>query len=528
MFLNSLKNVLTTGKMIMKKFTIFLSLVLIISILSSCAVDNSAMLDELMDAVSEIEDDEQYRYSIIIPSNASQTLTGYAETLVSEISDRTGTDATIKYDGVKYQKDEEEIKIYFGYSATDIAIGTMRYFRENDYFCGSVGDVYLIGGKTDDATSAALERFLSDILPSMESENIMDVRKSISFKGEYEIKRSYLNGYSLDKYCIVYEEDTGKTEADLLSRIIRERSGYFLDVCSEEDFTNNYSGMAIYLSSDLEKYGHVLSDTGYIINNSNGIVILSDDKYRRLSAIDTLCNLLFENMNIDSETQLNISEDIQVKTDTFDITYVSYAGETKATDSANYCSEVVEKLTKHNPDIMFFTAHSDLDVQFLGVSLPKEYSVIHSFNALDMNCVMIYRNDRLSNDKTTTVENDWNTTVVYEFSELDTEENIALVYSFGNNSDGLKNIDMPEESVSIYELRRQKQESVAEEIKGFYVEYNKEYEIGAEKTAVTRYISQNLYAIDLFESDSDEKENGAEVYREIYTCGKYRKEYKIK
>ena len=74
MFLNSLKNVLTTGKMIMKKFTIFLSLVLIISILSSCAVDNSAMLDELMDAVSEIEDDEQYHYSIIIPSNASQTL----------------------------------------------------------------------------------------------------------------------------------------------------------------------------------------------------------------------------------------------------------------------------------------------------------------------------------------------------------------------------------------------------------------------------------------------------------------------
>jgi hypothetical protein len=174
------------------------------------------------------------------------------------------------------------------------------------------------------------------------------------------------------------------------------------------------------------------------------------------------------------------------------------------------------------------TAYSNFDVQFLCASLPKEYSVLHSFNALDMNCVMIYRNDRWSGDKTTTLNNGANITVMYEFSDLNTGEDVVLAYSFGDNVDGLINIDKPEKSVSIYELRSKKLDNSVEEIKGFHIESSKEYAIGAEKTTVTRYISQKLYAKDLFESDVDEDESGSEVYREIYSCGKYRKEYNIK
>ncbi|MBO5882997.1 MAG: hypothetical protein J6Q78_01150 [Clostridia bacterium] len=512
----------------MNKLIIILSLVLMIAMLSSCTVDNSAMLEELMGSVSENKNDYEYHYGIIIPSKASPTLIGYAEALVSEIADNIGIDAILKYDGVKYPNDEDEIKIYFGYSETDIAIGAMRYFREEDYFCGCVGDSYVIGGKTDEASSVALERFLSDILPRLKSENILDIRESILFKGEYEIKKSYLNGYLLEEYCIVYDENVGEAEAEFLSRIICERSGYILDVCSEKDFTSKYGGRAIYLSSDLERYGYVLSDEGYILNNSKGIVVLSDDKYQRCSAMDKFCDLLFENVNSESETRLSILEDIRVKTDTFDITYVSYAGNSNVTDSANYSSGVIKKLESYDADIMFMTAYSNFDVQFLCASLPKEYSVLHSFNALDMNCVMIYRNDRWSGDKTTTLNNGANITVMYEFSDLNTGEDVVLAYSFGDNVDGLINIDKPEKSVSIYELRSKKLDDSVEEIKGFHIESSKEYAIGAEKTTVTRYISQKLYAKDLFESDVDEDESGSEVYREIYSCGKYRKEYNIK
>ena len=518
-----LKSVSITGDE-MKKVIFFLSLVLIVSCLSSCSIDNSAVLDELMNAATENETDNKYQYSIILPENASPSLIGAAEILSRELTEHTGIVSALKYDGVSYPENDLEIKIYFGYSDTDIAIYAMRYFRQDDYFCGRVDDSYVIGGKTDDATANALEAFLSDLLPRLESGNILDLNDSILFKDEYAIKSSYLNGYLLEEYSIVYDESVSENEAEFLSRVICERSGYLLDVCAEKDFHERYGGRAIYISADTARYGHTLSDQGYIINNNEEIIVFSEDRYRRYSAMDKLCGLLFENMNEERETHLSIADEIWVNTEVSDITYASYEGDSNASEHAFFLSGVLDKLNNYDIDVMLLTAHDDTDIQIACTSLPHGYSAFYTFSALDTYCAVLYRNDRMKGEKASAFSNDGNMTVMCEFSNLNNGEKVAFVYSFGDVGK-LTELDVDEDSILVCELRTQDHNYSADRIEGYNIEFSMENTIGSKRSTVTRYVSEKFYARNSFQNRTGDVGASPQAYRSNFAYGEYRKEY---
>lgn len=243
------------------------------------------------DGLSDGETDPIPAYRIVLPAECSAALYEKAESLSLLLSGKVGARVTVKFD-YETVLDAEVPELLLGYTSRPLSKEFLASLKRDDYLCRSDGrGGAVIGGKTDGATLAAVDRFCAEILPSATAERLMSEEVGFFYEGSYTGERALLNGFELNRYCLVYPNGADAEIRELLHRFrdgIAARSGYVLDVFSDTEIQGVEKQIRLTVDSD-EARGYLAC----IDPTSTGIEISSRGIFGFSVGLSELETLLF-------------------------------------------------------------------------------------------------------------------------------------------------------------------------------------------------------------------------------------------
>lgn len=192
--------------------------------LCSCSSSNDNIADHsvYLENTTEENGAEIKDCHIILPSDASPELIKSATRLSIELSDRFGIRSTAIYDSEPLPQLRNTRLIFLGNTSYDISALKISRLKINDFVCASVENDIVLGGKSSSATVAAIERFISDVLPYFDIQDKLSDDLCFEYHGEYLYTNITVNGYSLDDYTIAYPSaETMKEKA--IAHALRDR-----------------------------------------------------------------------------------------------------------------------------------------------------------------------------------------------------------------------------------------------------------------------------------------------------------------
>ena len=285
--------------------------------LSSCAKSGSN-LDEVFSQLEIASDDESETESeaivehiyVIIPDGCSGELSLKARELADKIKEKTGLLTSLKYDNELKRAPDGSCEILLGNTDRLASKNAIDVLRKDEYLCHWDNGAIVICGRSDSATIVAVEKFMSEILPSATKYSIMHSGAHLEYKCEYDIKDITLNGYDLYDYTLIYPASNKYFEKDMaimLRDAINARSGYFLDVISDEEITDKtvrvLSVSAQQKQNAIVPYEYgvaIVGDNSYSLSlavdrfiddidgsNKDGVVDLKYDKIAEIASVDT-------------------------------------------------------------------------------------------------------------------------------------------------------------------------------------------------------------------------------------------------
>jgi hypothetical protein len=226
--------------MIIGKKTVALLLLLsvLLALLAGCGSNNDEAAMELLramknQAAEQTEGDIPKQYLIVIPASASSELSLLARDLSTAIAEKTGVESVYKYDTEEIRSTEGTVVILVGNTSSAISRDALYRFKSDDYICKNVDGKVVLGGVSDSATVAAINRFINEVLPNATKYALMADGAGFEYRGEYAVKDIIVCGYDLRDYSIIYSDIETQKMAVELRNALAERSGIYLDVKSE-------------------------------------------------------------------------------------------------------------------------------------------------------------------------------------------------------------------------------------------------------------------------------------------------------
>ena len=229
-------------------------------------------------------------YRVVVSHDCSSKLLDAAKAFAASITEKTGIDASVIYDNEIDGRDILVTEVILGDADRDISSFLMKDMRDRDYICSCVEGSIVIGGKSEEATILALERFYSELLPKATSLYLMNPDDAFSYTAEYDDKAFKINTYDINEYSIVYSPSDGKDVSSLASKLqslILEKSGCSPDLCSD----TSYSGKRLELSLSSED---AVENTAYLIPQGKNIILRAKDSFGLSVAIRDFIELLFD------------------------------------------------------------------------------------------------------------------------------------------------------------------------------------------------------------------------------------------
>lgn len=280
-------------KNIFYRMVCFALVLCIIFALTSCSKkkDNSE-LDEIFERLEELDESETDEESeipyfaehiyIIIPNGCSGELSLKARELADKMKEQVGLLVSLKYDNELTYLPKNSCEVLIGNTNRLASENAEDELKSNDYLCRWDDDALVICGKSDAATVKAIEKFISDVLPTSSPYSLMHEAAHFELFNEYEIKKILLNGYDLYDYILVYDSAQKANErkmAEALRDFINAKSGYLLSIVPSNEFKNT-SGRALKISVAKND-----SDKAVIIPEENGLSIVGNDSYSLSRAV---------------------------------------------------------------------------------------------------------------------------------------------------------------------------------------------------------------------------------------------------
>ena len=164
---------------------------------------------------------------LVIPANASSALIESADKLSKSIAESLDIHTKVYYDHEMLPSTENARFIFIGDTSYDISKLNTARLKINDYLCATVGKNIFLGGKSSTATITAIERFISDILPSLDLNEGIEKDKQFEYFGEYLYKNPTLNGYPLNDYTVVYPFNYSMQEKDIALKLAEKLTTLF-------------------------------------------------------------------------------------------------------------------------------------------------------------------------------------------------------------------------------------------------------------------------------------------------------------
>lgn len=223
--------------MIIAKRRAFLACFLLLCLLlCSCNRDLTGLSP--LHSLGNVNDEEErppifeYDY-IILPASAGETLTARAHALCEALSARTGIPATLFFDDEPLPEWENARLILLGNTAHALSYKHLHALRRDDYLCTTDKNALLLGGKSDTATIAAIDRFCAELLPYADATVLVNADQHFRVYATYDVEAISVNGFSLADYRLVYPKKNQNGEhaiALALREAIADRCGFYLDV----------------------------------------------------------------------------------------------------------------------------------------------------------------------------------------------------------------------------------------------------------------------------------------------------------
>ena len=215
------------------KFTLFVLLVaLLLPLLLACNTENQEEPPfELLE--DSLEKEPYSLYRIVISTTCSSEIFNAAQELRERLSKQTGVSCEVVYDKEQITQAKDIFEILLGNTNRATSQKAMKDFRENDYLCQIHDDVLILGGRSDEATLTALNRFYKDLLEHATSSAILPNEAGFLFRAEYLISKITIGGFDLAQFDIVYENDASEPMiflAKTLQTKIAQEGNYFLDL----------------------------------------------------------------------------------------------------------------------------------------------------------------------------------------------------------------------------------------------------------------------------------------------------------
>ena len=314
---------------------------------------------------------------VIIPSGASSALASKAQEFVEALSDKIGVLSTLKYDNEHSSSPEGTVEILVGNTDRLESKNAMGLLKKNDYLCRWDTDYLVICGGSDESTVVAVESFINEFLPLSSKYSLMEsgggfecfeiATAENSDESETEMKKSTINGYSVDEFSIVYTAANKcgeKALAEMLRDLLCDRTGYLLDVVSSEAL-NSKTGKTITLSVDESLDSAILSKEGSVtLNGCNGYTLsLVAEKF--IENLDASCESGTITWSCDE--RINVTKGSFV----FDVmTYVL-----KKSENADAFIELLDILALAYQDAYVIDGVDDDGYERLLINLPDNYTI---------------------------------------------------------------------------------------------------------------------------------------------------------
>ena len=200
---------------------------------------------------------------VIIPRDAGVELSASAKTLAESITAKTGVRAFLKYDSEPTVAGTFELLV--GYTSRLISRENIGSLRDEDYICRYDRGAIVLGGKSERATLAAIQKFTSDILPGASYASLMSEYAHFEVYGEYELDEMTLNGYPIYEYTIVYCNESYEI-ADLIQKYLNKNSGYTLSVDADDTYDPQRSKcICLLLDASLGNVARISAEDGNIV-----------------------------------------------------------------------------------------------------------------------------------------------------------------------------------------------------------------------------------------------------------------------
>lgn len=220
-------------------------------------------------------------YDVIVPSDCSGEVYDAADKLCKRIELKPTAKADVYYDYEAEANNKGHTYIYVGVLDNDICRRAYIDFRSDDYRYSFINEVFVVGGVTDKATVAAIERFIADIVDRSSDKLVMSDPEGFLYRADHTDDGGVLlNGFALSQYRIVYPvgDAEGMLLANELKNNIERQFGYSLSVVSDSDGDPRSRSICIGRTMRADTHGYVCSETqGVIMPYATGISIVADN-----------------------------------------------------------------------------------------------------------------------------------------------------------------------------------------------------------------------------------------------------------
>ncbi len=279
-----------------KRLSLLALLLLLCLLFCSCQTDTAGLAS--LHSLGSGESGEtatpaaEYDY-VILPTAADETLVARAQVLTAALSAQTGIPASLFFDDEVLPHRENLRLILLGNTTHALSQKHLHDLRRDDYVCVTDESALLLGGKSDAATVAAIDRFTEQLLPYADAEILVNQDQHFLVRATYDITSVTLNGFSLGDYRIVYpkkSENGEKAVAVALREAIADRCGFYLDILSDHLVTEQTRVIAVGACFDPET-----STEPQILASGACITLCGNSEYALATAAEALCEHLLPN-----------------------------------------------------------------------------------------------------------------------------------------------------------------------------------------------------------------------------------------
>ena len=233
-------------------------------------------------------------YKIIFGANAADAESKAALRLQRAFKDKLGAEIELSIDSIipaaGYVESDKEIVVGSTNRTLDEAeAGTP--FRTSDYKIGISGEkIYIIGGSPE-ATSAAVDTFISDILKSdTEGSFCFSSASAVVYRAEYRITSFTADGAELSDYTVLL---SNRLPELILSKIdsLTAKIGSLYGIAPGKAYETDGKAFLIGTTDIYPEYASLMGDASSLFTVSDGkVLLMAESNYHLMKAIDQIMN----------------------------------------------------------------------------------------------------------------------------------------------------------------------------------------------------------------------------------------------